>query len=118
VPEITILPNRFLELAAVAGLAALCAGGDYFLKKASELPNPFSSVPFWTGFAIYGISAFGWVYALQWFKLSAIGAIFSVVLILLLALMGITLFSERLNPMEIVGLILAVASILILTRFS
>jgi multidrug transporter EmrE-like cation transporter len=111
-------PTRLLELAVVAGLAAMCAGGDYFLKKASELSSPFSSAPFWTGFAIYGASAFGWVYALRWFKLSAIGAIFSVVLILLLALMGITLFSERLNTMEVVGLILAVTSIVILTRFA
>ena len=110
--------HKLLELGLVIGLAAVCCCADYFLKKASQLPSPFSSAPFWIGLVIYSLSAFGWVMALRWFKLSTIGAVYSVVLIVLLALIGVTVFSEKINGLEILGLLLACASIVILTRFS
>ncbi len=66
----------------------------------------------------YALSAFGWVYVLRWFKLSTIGAIYSIVLIGMLAIIGVTAFSEKITTTEIIGLILACVSIIILTRFS
>jgi len=110
--------HKFIEIGTIIALAALCALSDYLLKRASALPHPFTSIFFYSGMIGYALSAFGWVYVLRWFKLSTIGAIYSIVLIGMLAIIGVTAFSEKITTTEIIGLILACVSIIILTRFS
>ena len=50
-------------------------------------------------------------------KLAAIGAIYSVCMILMLTSMGYLFFNETLNRYEIVGILLAITSIALLSRF-
>ncbi len=110
--------ERVPALLLTAAIAVLCAGCDYLLKRASMLPQPFLVRDFWLGFTGYAFSAFAWVFALQNLKLATLGAIYCLVLILLLALGGILFFDEKLNRMEWLGLVLGCASIILLARFA
>jgi drug/metabolite transporter (DMT)-like permease len=50
-------------------------------------------------------------------KLATIGVVYSVCMILLLTAMGVLFFHESLSRWEVVGIVLALASILLLSRF-
>ena len=50
-------------------------------------------------------------------KLATIGVLYSVSLVLLLTAVGVVLFRESLSYFEVIGIILAVASLVLLVRF-
>lgn len=106
-----------LTLITVA-LAIICVGADYLLKRASEMSSPFRTYYFSLGCILYVVSAPGWVIVFQHSKLSTIGAVFSIVVVLLLAIIGVFAFRENLSATEIVGLIFAVAALALLGRFA
>ena len=54
---------------------------------------------------------------MRYLKLATIGAIYSVCMILMLTSMGFLVFDETLNRYEIAGIVLAIASIILLSRF-
>ena len=105
--------RAFLVMVAVALVTVL---GDYFLKIAASSLT-FRAKPLIAGIVIYGATAFAWVYAMRHLKLATIGVIYSVCMILLLTGMGVFLFDESLNRYEVAGIVLAIASILLLSRF-
>ena len=92
--------------------------GDYFLKLASNYNNPIRSGWFYIGFALYASTAFGWVFVMKYLKLATISVLYSVSIILLLTAVGFVFFKEVLNPYEIAGLVLAIASLVLLARFA
>jgi multidrug transporter EmrE-like cation transporter len=100
-------------LASIIGVV-----GDYFLKLASEQPNAFRTVWFYIGFALYASTAFGWVFVMKHLKLATIGVVYSVAMILLLTSIGAIFFRESLNYYEIAGIAMAIASLVLLMRFS
>jgi small multidrug resistance pump len=51
-------------------------------------------------------------------KLATISVVYSVSMILLLTGVGAVFFREALSPYEIVGLVLAIASLVLLVRFA
>ena len=112
------MTDRLLALLLTVGLSVLCAGCDYLLKRAGTFPQPFLTREFWLGFSGYGLSAFGWVFALQHLKLATLGAIYCLAIILMLAIGGVLIFGETLNRTEILGLILGCVAILLLARFA
>ena len=112
------MTDRFFALLWTIALSAVCVGCDYFLKRASALPQPFLSRDVWIGLAGYAISAFAWVFLLQRIKLATIGAIYCLTLIILLAAVGTLVFGEKLNALEILGLGLGCLSIFLLVRFA
>jgi drug/metabolite transporter (DMT)-like permease len=91
--------------------------GDFFLKRASAADRPLLTWNFLLGFALYASTAFAWVYVMGYLKLATIGVIYSVCMILMLAGMGLLFFGESLNRYEVVGIVLAIVSILLLARF-
>ncbi len=91
--------------------------GDYLLKLASQKENSLATIEFGSGALIYGLSAVGWVYAMKYLPLATVGVIYSILVILFLAIMGVTLFGERLAAREILGLGLAFASLGLMSRF-
>lgn len=92
--------------------------GDYFLKLASGHANPLRSGVFYVGFALYASTAFGWVYVMKYLKLGTIGVLYSVCMVLLLTAIGVVGFKETLNYYEIAGLVMALGSLVLLTRFA
>ncbi len=107
-------------LAVIVTVAFSLVGvvGDYFLKLASEREQPLRSVSFYLGFALYASTAFGWVFVMKHLKLATISVLYSVSIVLLLTTIGVVFFRESLNYYEVIGICLAVASLMLLTRFS
>jgi multidrug transporter EmrE-like cation transporter len=55
---------------------------------------------------------------MRYLKLSTIGAVYSVSMILALTLVGATFFGEKLSTQEVLGVILAICSLFLLMRFA
>jgi drug/metabolite transporter (DMT)-like permease len=92
--------------------------GDYFLKLASGREQPLRTSWFYLGFTLYASTAFGWVFVMKHLKLATISVLYSVSLVLLLTAMGVVLFRESLNYFEMIGIVLAVISLVLLMRFA
>ena len=112
-----------MEMTTVAVLVTLAFSvigvvGDYFLKLASAREQPLGTWWFYLGFALYASTAFGWVFVMRHMKLATIGVLYSVSMILLLTTIGVVVFRESLNHFEMAGIVLAVASLVLLTRFA
>jgi multidrug transporter EmrE-like cation transporter len=107
-----------LPLLVTIAFSVVGVVGDYLLKLASEQSRPLRSGWFYLGFAVYASTAFGWVYVMRHLKLATIGAVYSVSMILLLTAIGATFFRQTPGPYEIVGLAMAVGSLVLLMRFA
>ncbi len=107
-------------LAVVVTIAFSLVGvlGDYFLKIASRQDHSLRSPAFYVGFAVYASTAFGWLFVMKHLKLGTIGVLYSVTMIVLLTTVGVAVFGERLSYPEIAGLLLALASLVLLIRFA
>ena len=107
-------------LAVVITIAFSVVGvlGDYLLKLASAQKNPLKAGWFYVGFAVYASTAFGWVFVMRHLKLATIGVVYSISMILLLTAIGVVVFREPLNASEIVGLVMAIAALILLVRFA
>ncbi|HEY4232402.1 MAG TPA: hypothetical protein VGM76_03180 [Lacipirellulaceae bacterium] len=112
------MPNSTLAILVTIAFSLIGVLGDYFLKLASEQPSSLRSPWFYVGFAFYASTAFGWVFVMKHLKLATIGVVYSVAMILLLTSVGIVFFRESLNYYEIAGLVMAIASLFLLMRFS
>lgn len=99
----------------VIGLSALGVVGDYFIKIAGVK----SFEPKWlaVGTLIYALTAIGWFFAMKQMKLSTLGALYSITIILLLTIVGVGYFKESLGLREIAGIIAAVISVILLAKF-
>lgn len=112
-----VFDKRTLAVAAILGLAVLGTLADIALKTASQSPRPLLSQWFVAGAAGYALTAVGWVFVLRHLKLAAVGGIYCVATMLLLAIAGALVFRETLRASEIAGVALAVASVWLLRRF-
>ena len=92
--------------------------GDYFLKLASMREQPLRTGWFYLGFTLYASTAFGWVFVMKYLKLVTISVLYSVSMVLLLTAVGALVFRESLNYYELAGIVLAMASLVLLMRFA
>ncbi len=99
-------------------MSVLGVVGDYFLKLASADALQVNVKLLALGVLIYAATALGWFYALAHLKLAVVGVVYSVSTVLLLTLLGALYFREHLSYMEILGLILAILSLILLARFA
>jgi small multidrug resistance pump len=107
-------------LAVVVTVAFSVVGvlGDYFLKLSSASEQPLRTRWFYVGFAVYASTAFGWVFVMRHLKLATISVVYSISMVLLLTAVGVMVFGESLNRYELAGIVLAVASLVLLVRFA
>ena len=102
---------------APIAFSAVGVCGDYFLKLASGKEKSFSSIWFYIGLAVYASTAVGWVFVMKHLKLATIGVVYSVSMVVMLTLIGVTLFGESLNRYEIAGMAMAIGALVLLSRF-
>jgi small multidrug resistance pump len=107
-----------LAVVVTIGFSLLGVIGDYFLKLASDEERSLRTAPFYIGFAVYASTAFGWVFVMKHLKLATIGVLYSVSMVLLLTAIGTVVFRESLSRYEIAGLVMAIASLILLVRFA
>jgi multidrug transporter EmrE-like cation transporter len=110
--------SKLVAVGATLAFSVVGVVGDYFLKLASGAASPLRSRWFYVGFCVYASTAFGWVFVMRHLKLATIGVLYSVSMVLLLALVGTCRFGERLSYAEMAGLVLAVAALVLLGRFA
>jgi multidrug transporter EmrE-like cation transporter len=110
--------NYFIRpLIVVIGIAFFTTAGDYCLKRASQQASLANS---WMagGCLIYGATALGWAWTMRYLKLATIGAVYSISMVMMMALLGLFVFRETLSKSEIVGIALALISLALLARFT
>src|SRR5262245_64459615 len=107
-----------LPILVTIGFSVVGVVDDYLLKLASAQKAPLRSAWFYLGFAVYASTAFGWVYVMRHLKLATIGVVYSISMILLLTGIGVVAFKESLNAYEAAGILMAVASLILLMRFA
>lgn len=112
------MDNKYLPILIAIALSALGVLGDYFLKIASGNESLLKNQWFLFGLITLASTAFGWVYVMNHLKLATIGVVYSLSTVLLLAVVGVAFFQESLNPYEIAGILLAIASLVLLSAFS
>lgn len=98
-------------------LSAVTVLSDYFVKMASLQQS------LWNRWIVVGIliscpTAFGWAYIMRNMKLSTLGIIYGVSCIVMLAIMSVVVFHEKINAMEIFGIFLGIVSIIIMYKFA
>ncbi len=111
------MSQTWLAVAVTIGFSVVGVVGDYFLKLASGQDRPLASRWFYIGFVVYAATAFGWVFVMRHLKLATIGVVYSVSMVLLLTTVGAVFFRESLNYYEVAGIVLAIASLILLVRF-
>ena len=107
-----------VAVAVTIGFSILGVIGDYFLKLAADEEHSLRTLPFLVGFLVYASTAFGWVFVMKHLKLATIGVVYSVTMVLLLTALGVVVFGESLGWTEIAGLLMAIAALILLTRFA
>ena len=108
---------RQLAIGLAIALAAAGVVADYFLKLASVEPASAQSKWFWIGVGVYALMGSGWVYVMRHLSFSEIGIVYSVATVLFLTLVGTVVLNETLQRHELVGVAMALGSILLLSRF-
>jgi len=99
------------------GLSIITVVADWIIKIAS-LEKGFLGWKMLTlGCLVYALTGVGWFFVMRNMKLSVSGVLYGVTCILLLALLSIFYFREKITTLELLGLGLAVASIVLLARF-
>jgi len=92
--------------------------GDFFIKKAS-LKIGLAGWPYLlVGCLVWASTAVGWFFILRKMELSNVNAIYSVATIIFVLALSYFYFHEKISAAEIVGFVLALASIYLLARFA
>ena len=112
------LDSKVIAVLVTIAFSVVGVLGDYFLKLASQEKFTLQSRWFYLGFALYASTAFGWVFVMKHLKLATISVLYSVSMVVLLTAVGVVAFRESLNYAEIAGLVMAVASLVLLVRFA
>ena len=109
--------TKFVTLIIALSLSAVSVLADYFIKKASIGNNAWGR---WLtlGAIIYGLTAVGWFFAMKNMKLFTLGAIYGISCIVILVMLSIFVFHEKINTIEIIGILLGIVSIIILYKFA
>jgi multidrug transporter EmrE-like cation transporter len=98
--------------------SAFGVGADTCLKLASRAARPYTSKWFFLGLTAYALTAFCWTHVMRTLKLGTIAVIYSVTIVILLTTVGIVGFDEKLSRTEILGMLMGIASLVMLARFA
>ncbi len=90
--------------------------GDYFVKLASAEVNGISTLNFSIGVLFYAATAFGWYFLMRMHSLATIGVLYSTSTIVLLAALGYFVFKEEIGLRDIIGMTLAILSVMVMSH--
>ena len=101
----------------IFAIALVSVLGDWLLKLASQQASAIANVWFLGGVLVYAGCAFGWVFAMQHMKLATLGVVYSLATVVMLTVLGVVVFGETLNRHEVIGLLFAGLSVVLLVGF-
>ena len=99
-------------------LALVGVVGDFFIKISGSGSKFVELKWFIVGLAIYASTAFGWFFVMKYVKLPVLGVFYTVSTVLFLTLVSVFYFKEPLTLYEIIGILFAMGSILLLWNFT
>lgn len=99
-------------------LALVTAFGDLLIKKGALDGSLLTNYRVLAAALLYGLTAYGWYFVLRQTKLSSAVMIYTMSLLIVVVLIGVFYFRERLNPAEYCGMAMAVGALLLLSRFA
>jgi len=94
----------------ILGVSLEIAGDIYFKKWVAEHRNLFLLV----GFGIYALGAIFWALSLKYELLSRAISVFTVLNLIIIALVGVLFFDEKLSSVNKLGIGLGILSILLI----
>jgi drug/metabolite transporter (DMT)-like permease len=100
------------------GLSAITVFADALVKQASLQKNFSGWHNLFFGGMIYGLTALGWFFVMRKMPLPKLVVLYAVSCVVLLTLVSVFFFKEKITPLEIFGVILAIFSLIILFRFA
>ena len=109
---------EFRGLALALVLSGVGVAADAVLKIASSRAQPFVTAWFGLGCLLTAVFAIGWVLLMQSMKIATAGIVYAVASALLLVLIGVVFFDERLSPSEITGVAMALGAVALLGRLT
>ncbi|MDP1834095.1 MAG: SMR family transporter [Candidatus Moranbacteria bacterium] len=87
--------------------------GDVFFKKWTVENKPLLM---WAGFIIYSIGTLFWAFSLKYETLSKAISIFTILNLVIVALIGIIFFKENISVISKIGIVLGIISIVLIER--
>lgn len=103
-----------LAFSLVLALSLIGVLADSVLKLASSQRNVVFSKWFFAGLFLSLTFAIGWMFLMRVMKLATAGVLYGVLSALLLCLIGVIFFDERLSGTEIAGIAAATVAIVLL----
>lgn len=100
------------------GLSLITVFGDMLVKHASLKPKWTGWLILLAGALIYGLTALGWFFVMRKIKLSTLAITYSVSGVIFLTLVSVFYFREKIHPIEIFAIIMAIISLIIIGRFA
>jgi small multidrug resistance pump len=101
--------HNALAMIVTMGFSLWGVLGDYWLKLASTHEHSLKTSWCYSGVVVYASTAFGWVFVMKHLKLATISVVYSVPMVVLLTAIGVVCFREALNAYGIIGLVMAIA---------
>ena len=105
-----------MALIMIIGLASLGVAGDFLLKLSGQATKN-NLFLFSLGVLMYVITAFGWYYVMKHIPMGKLGVYYAITTVILLMIIGIFKFGEKITPIDGFALMLAIIAILLLGRF-
>lgn len=106
------------SLLATVVLALVGVAGDFLIKLAGSGKKFVDWRWLMLGLLVYASTAFGWFFVMKNIRLTTLGVYYSVATVLFLVLVGVFYFQESINTYEIIGIAMAIGSLIILGRFA
>ncbi|MEK7654362.1 MAG: transporter [Patescibacteria group bacterium] len=107
-----------LSLTVAVLLALVSVFADSLIKVSGAGVKFINWWVFIAGLVIYASTAFGWFFVMKNVKLSTLGVWYAVATVLALTFVSVFYFKESLNVYELVGIFLAIGSLILLSRFA
>ena len=104
-------------LAAIVA-TVITAGADTLIKRASLMPGFSGWQPLMWAAVIYVATALLWFFLLRYMKLFTLNIIYSVSMVIALSAVSVFYFRERVNAIEVTGMVMATAGMVLLLVFA
>ncbi len=110
--------NKYIAIIIAILFSIFGVFGDYFINLAGESKKYIIWRWFLIGLIVYGSTAIGWFFAMKHIKLATLGVVYTVTTAIGLAIVGALFFHEKISPIEIFAIILAIIALLLMAKFS
>ena len=112
------MDKTLFPILIVISLAIIGVVGDFFIKLAGNGPRYIDLKWFILGLVIYTLTAFGWFYVMKHINLATLGVFYAISTVLFLTLISAFYFKEGFNIYEGMGIVFAIISLILLSRFA